>query len=481
MHNVMQLKAYATDQTNLTEWKKSSSYVLDGRIFAENWWDYEDDVYRVGSYLRLINWGASFLLTFSLTIFFAVVLLMCAPNQDNTQYHIYHSLLWSSTGILSVWWVILYGTEIAKVIQWQGYSTDGELILNIFWLLYTVLLTLLYSLIFLFKFPDIDILSPSQAAIGGIFFCVCRLDEIIVIFLKKFKAICSKDKAVRRKHMAKNSPRMTPVIIFFLSAGFVIINIVPVIIYFLLYPIRVLSFYSFFFATFVLLIFVLTATDFERKRHKYIIGKKRNDFIQKFRSKMYIFVPFFVQFLIALVGLLFVVIYRTIVSGGSTGTSLYNLFKALIPTILISSPAIWLWRRMKKYYLNGFHVHNKGIQQTESEVTGTYTQTDNDTQSVRPETETETTEEVTGITIQTDEAQSVRPETVEASVEVHNNTQSVTPETETDDTEESEDTEEVTDITSQTNNPFDSERDNHLQERMPLLPLPINRSVNYSQ
>ena len=456
----MQLKTYATDQTNLTEWKKSNSHVLDGRIFDEHWWDHEKAVYGIGSYLRLINWGISLFLTLSLTVFFAVVLLMCAPNRDNTQYDIYHSLLWSSTGILSVLWVILYGTEIVKVIQWHRYSTDWELILNILWLLYTVLLTLSYSFFFLFTFPDIDILSPSQAAIGGIFFCVCRLDEIIVkiiIFLKKCKAVrckdkavcskakavcskakavCSKAKAVRCKDKAVRSkdkavrckdkaedmcilclyhkipfycqrvyshfPRMTPVIVFFLSAGFVIINIVPVILYFLLYPIRVLSFYSFFLAVFVLLIFVLTATDFERRRGKYVY-KKHNNFIQKIRSTMYKFVPFCVLFLIALVGVVFVVIYRTIVSGGSTGTTLYNLFKSLIPTILISSPVIWLWRKMKKYYLKGIGVHNKETQKTEESeevtVTHTCTQTDNDTQSVRPETETETTEEVTGITI----------------------------------------------------------------------------------
>ena len=451
----MQLKAYATDQKNLTEWKKSNSHVLDGRIFDEHWWDYEDDVYGIGSLIRLINWVMSFFLTFFFTVFFAVVLFMCAPKRDNTQYHIYHSLLWSSTGILSVWWVIVYTVEIIKVSQWASYSNGLEYNLNFLWLIYILALVILYSLPFIglnigrfiirccnihnssllvfVQFPDIHILSPSQAAIGGIF-CGCRPAQIIklcFLFCKKLycccaavccqcsECQCSEDMcACKVKPQCKNIKfccnvfvelitlcifQVTPIIIivvFFCSAGFVIINIVPVILYFLLYPIRVLSFYSFLLAVFVLFTFVLTATDFERKRGKHITGKEFNN---SFRSNMYIYLPFCVLCLIALVGVVFVVIYRTIVSGGSTGTTLYNLFKALIPTILISSPAIWLWRNMKEYYLKGIGV----------------------------------------------------------------------------DTEKSE---EVTDITSPTDNPFetsDSERDSRRQEHIPLLAA--NRSVNYSQ
>ena len=172
---LLQLKVYARDQKNLTEWQNRDSYVLDGRVFNEKWWKYECDIYYVISCnIRIINLVFSLFLTLAGGVAIVVVMhlvkgpkrtndenkvrdlcLRCCkccktprkagdsetpetPDQglnqlqqaptpakiatkeekENVAYPFYHSLLGSATGVLFWGWLVVYVTEFIKTNEW---------------------------------------------------------------------------------------------------------------------------------------------------------------------------------------------------------------------------------------------------------------------------------------------------------------------------------------------------------------------------
>ena len=207
---------------------------------------------------------------------FSLVTCVIAWSLD-VKYPFFHSLLWSATGVLFWGWLAVYITEIIKIYEWHRHTPDTrEVAVTIIWLLIMVSGAAFASLIISFQIKiKIDLLHPSHAIWGGI--CGCRGDIVVYACLCKylrceggiFKSIHD---CLRGNTYAKKVVGALPLLIIFLWIGYIALNAVPVLLYFVLYPTRVICLYTYVVAGLTFLIFVITEGDYERR-----ITKKQNE------------------------------------------------------------------------------------------------------------------------------------------------------------------------------------------------------------
>ena len=318
-------------------------------MFTTDWWQHEFQVYGISSYLRLINFLVALLVTISLTVVFTGTLRNV--TEDNKNLPIYRSALWTATGVLSLLCIALYITELVKVGIWWHHSAGGELAINIIWFVFALAYTLIFNTCVYKDVQNYGILRPSRAIVPGVFLGI-RLDA----------CCCCCPACTGCCKIFKNILKFLPLVAFFLSAGFIIINIVPVTLYFLIYPIRVLAFYSFIATALVLQLLALITIDFVRRWDRqqrpgpdvnckkvcsrFFSSLGTCDFLREY---FLVYAPFLSTVFIALLTILFISIYRTLVSGGTTGNTLFNIIKALIPPLLLSSPMVWIVKKMRQY------------------------------------------------------------------------------------------------------------------------------------
>ena len=435
---LLQLKEYAKDQKNLTEWKSRNSYVLDGRVFYEMWWEHECDIYSVISCrIRSINMVFSLCLTIAGG--FAIVALMtlikgkednrfeyekwcrkyfccsfvrCCTAQtreagdrkrthnidarrtemqqtcysrvesdngtqgakESPEYPFYHSLLWSATGVLFWGWLAVYITEIIKIVHWWHYNPrTAEVAITIIWVSLMLLTGVLVSFAISTRLiVKIDLLYPSNAIWAGIF--GCRWDILVCSCVQKYmdiknkkgkgETINSEDETSEDETDTANSPvtkstatavakraaGALPLLVIYLWVGYIALNTVPVILYFLLYPTRVICLYTYAIAASAFLIFVITEGDYERRTTKEAIEKKNVDTITKIKHHYLVYTSIFGILLVGITNVVFIITYRTIVAGGTTGNALYGIFRALIPALLLGAPSGWIGKKLRKHY-----------------------------------------------------------------------------------------------------------------------------------
>ena len=283
-----------------------------------------------------------------------------ATKDVKYQYPFYHSLLWSATGVLFWGWLAVYITEIIKICEWHRHTPDTrEVAVTIAWLLMLVPVAILASLIISFRIVikiKIDLLHPSHAIWGGI--CGCRGDIVVRGF---YACLCkylrceegifkSIHDCLRGNTIAKKAVGALPLLIIFLWIGYIALNAVPVLLYFLLYPTRVICLYTYVVTALIFLIFIITEGDYDRRIEKK--NQKQNDkggFKSWIKHHMMYTSIFGVVFL-GITTVIFIVTYRTIVAGGSTGNALYRIFRALIPALLLGAPSGWIGKRLKHHY-----------------------------------------------------------------------------------------------------------------------------------
>lgn len=414
---LLQLKVYARDQKNLTEWQNRDSYVLDGRAFNEKWWKYECDIYNVISCnIRAINLFFSLFLSGAGGVAIVVVMhlikgpkrmrdknklrdqcLACCkckrreagdsetPDQgldqvqqakssapaeietkeekENVAYPFYHSLLWSATGVLFWGWLAVYVTEIVKIDEWRQHTPDTrEVHITIIWLVIMLIAAISASFFISFRILiTIDLLHPSNAIWGGI--GGCRWDILICGFFAwlckylsceggVFKCIKLIYKKLHTNPTAKHVVGAIPLLVIFLWIGYIALNAVPIILYFLLYPTRVICLYTYVLTALAFLIFVITEGDYERRITKKSLKEQNQnvDTITWIKHHYLIYTSIFGLFFLGIATVVFIVTYRTIVAGGMTGNALYGIFRALIPALLLGAPSGWIGKRLKQHY-----------------------------------------------------------------------------------------------------------------------------------
>ena len=344
-------------------------------MFATDWWRHEFQVYGISSHLRLINFLVALLVTIFLTFVFTGTLGNVQEKQKNFQ--LYHSVLWTATGVLSLLCIALYITDLVKVGVWWHHSPGGELAINIIWFVFALAYAFIFNMCVYKGVESYDILKPNRAIVPGTFLgmrldtcCCCCCCPASTGYCKIFK-----DTYILK---------FIPLVVFFLSAGFIIINIVPVTLYFLIYPIRVLAFYSFVATALVLQLLALTTIDLVRKSGKegssdtldnckqvserFFSSFGKCDFLMKY---LLIYAPFLTTVFIALLTILFISIYRTLVSGGTTGNALFNILKSLISPLIVCSPMVCIVKKMKQYmgFLQGRDANEINYRTDENDAT----------------------------------------------------------------------------------------------------------------
>ena len=390
--SLVQLKNYAEYQESLKKWE-IGDYVLDGKVFHPHWWVYERELYGVGESIRTANFVLAVLIAFLLTfVFMGVLAKVKSPdtlalaqqstqskqpegaliqidpsknssevfeqstqsNQSNKEvcrascpklskkrlFYAYRSLLWTFTFLSLLLSIAVYIKEVMKVIVWWNHSNKIELGTNVCWGL-----ALVVFLFILFicgcQRKDIlnhDILKPSKALIPGTFCCCCCCTQ------PPGCCCCSCGRCILR---------VFPLVAFFLSVGFIAINVIPVTIFFLLYPTRVIAFYGYVAAAVVLLLLVFTAADLMRKleRKKYAVasGTSRENFKHGTYTRDYlaVYLPFVSILFLGLVTVLFIILYRILAENDTTGKTLYRILASLVAPALLLGNIVYTLKKMK--------------------------------------------------------------------------------------------------------------------------------------
>lgn len=284
-------------------------------------------------------------------------------EKEDVAYPFYHSLLWSSTGVLFWGWLAVYITEIIKINKWHQHTPDTrEVPITIAWLVIMLIAAISASFVISFHIIfTIDLLHPSNAIWGGI--GGCRWD-ILICDLCAWLYECLSCKGgifkwikwiyikLHKSPTAKHVVGAIPLLVIFLWIGYITLNAVPIILYFLLYPTRVLCLYTYILAGLAFLIFVITEGDYERRITKKSLKKENQnvDNITWLKHHYLVYTSFFGLLFLGVATVIFIVTYRTIVAGGTTGIALYGIFRALIPALLLGAPSGWIWKRLKQYY-----------------------------------------------------------------------------------------------------------------------------------
>ena len=382
-------------------------------MFHERWWDYECDIYGdFACHIRSITYSVSFFLSCVVVAVIPAIMHSKGPKKRGKEkkndtesrsatecdpytyfdrdpwFDFYHSLLWNAFGVLGVLCLFLYGSEIGQAIKWQTYASQtSENRLFLIWLMIYLGITLLVSFFFACK-VDTDLLAPSHAIWNGILCCGLRVDVLICVF---YRLCCKKREDVIDRFLDKTcncscthkSAGALLLLVIDVFIGYVIFSIIPVVLFFVLHPVRVIALYTYIVSAVAFLILTFTEGDFERRIHK-----KRENFsewkkkeseldqvdsplsqieLEKLKKKWkkarqtqvckavfwlkehyFVYISLFALFFLGIVTFVFVLIYHTIVTEGSSIP--LRIVKALIPALLFGTPAVWLRRRFKHHY-----------------------------------------------------------------------------------------------------------------------------------
>ena len=288
-------------------------------------------------------------------------------TKEDVKYPFFHSLLWSATGVLFWGWLAVYITEIIKIDEWHRHTPDTrEVYISIVWL--SIMLSVAALASFIISCSShikikIDLLHPSHAIWGGI--CGCRWDIVIRCFYaflcEYFSWVCQylpcKEGIFKSIHdclcgntIAKKVVGALPLLIIFLWIGYIALNAIPVLLYFLLYPTRVICFYSYAVTALTFLIFIITEGDYERRIMKKNLKQNEKVGFKFWMKHPMMYTSIFGVVFLGITTVIFIVTYQTIVAGGSTGNALYEIFRALIPALLLGAPSGWIGKKLRRYY-----------------------------------------------------------------------------------------------------------------------------------
>lgn len=350
--------------------------------------------------------------------------------KGHATYDFFHSLMWTAGGIFLVWSLLFLAFDFSAVCRWRLVGEGIFLFLQfIVVIIFSVSSHRLLNHRKSETLQPIPMLKPSRAIFTAMccglpleyIFCVCYRSSFKCL---KRHAIESKIDGLLGKLQnntyAKLIAGIFPLVSLFLIAGFLSRSLVPVIVYFLVYQRRVLTFYTYVTIVFVFEIVVVTEFDYRRrckKRERIHIRKKEeeikmrkehenstykdekkqgfdepdfpsiitiardvnqemkkiaqdvNQEMKKIvrevnREAHYcchksfhwlehhypLFTPLFALVFLIIVTMLFVLIYHTIVAQDHSENPLFNLFRALIPAVLVSVYSGWIGVRLKRYF-----------------------------------------------------------------------------------------------------------------------------------
>lgn len=322
---------YTRIQTNLTSWEaKDTGYVFNGSSFSTDITIYGN----TRDYLYAFICFASYVFSFVSTIVILYILYSKAPkNPDSDNFKMWHSLFWTSVGVLTQFNVVLIITDLVQVGLWCSSSTScgPAALFKVVWLFFNLMPTLLLlscsiqKLCISVPFLEVNkdklyLLFPPFISPCCFVFCHFKGSNRCAHFFFYFIALCT--------------------IYFSLSA--VVFYSIPVVMLLVVYPIKVAAAYSFLIAALVLCILIAFYGEYKRV---LLPNLKAADMIPP--SLVYISFPLLNMLLIFVIMFFFVTVYSVLANGNSEN-SVFHAILSFLPSMLLSF-LIWFF---KNQYLN---------------------------------------------------------------------------------------------------------------------------------
>ena len=362
-----QLKVYADSQENISSWgEENKGYALPGNVFFDQWWRYIVAAYPSSNSLPVLNVILSIVLTIMICFGVYYALWNVAPaNSDQKNFLFSYTVIWTGVALLGMANFFLLFFELASLDNWcqyEGSCAESAAESKIVWLIWMVIYMIIAFIVLLVRFlqgkirhreafiPEWRAFVVSTPFLStGILIIACFYTFIMRPFLKirKLRNLWIHFQETLRYVIRFPRPLKTllwKIIRFaavyllymtiFVTASIVSFSIVPLLLQTFLYPFRIIAAYSFFIAAFAVYALSAFMATFLWKERPPSTG----------RLLLYLSSTTIAILFILMISTPFVSLYQLLVSGSFSDNPLILFGASILPSLLLSSPLVWLFR-----------------------------------------------------------------------------------------------------------------------------------------
>ena len=364
---MLQLKVYADSQENVSSWgAEERGYALLGNVFIDQWWKYIATTYPSSSFLPLVNLILSVVLTLMISFGVYYALWNVAPaNSEEKNFLFSYSVIWSGVAILTQVNFFLLLFEMVNLCIWCLYKyscAESAAEHKMAWIVWMWVYMIVAFVVILVRFLQgktrhREIFIPEWRAfvVSIPFFSTFIL--LLAFFYKFFLSPLLKVRKIRNvwihlletlrwlipcpgvlKRAIRNCNRFLAIYILymtvFLSASILSFSAVPVLLQTFIYPFRMFAAYSFIFVAFALYCLATFMAVFLWKEKPPTTG----------RLILYLSSTTVTLVFILIISIPFVSLYKLLVSGGFSDNPLILFGVSVLPSLLLSSPLVWLFK-----------------------------------------------------------------------------------------------------------------------------------------
>ena len=352
--SITQLKVYADSQNNISSWgAEERGYALLGNVFIDEWWTLITAAYPSSSSLPLVNLILSIFLALMITFGVYYALWNVAPaNREEKNFVFSYSVVWSGVAILTQVNSFFLLSELQSIDIWCRYGgscTESAAAIKIGWIVWMLVFMTVAFVVILVRFiqgksqhqkiftPEWRAFVISVPFLSTFILLVAFCYKFLLIPLLKVHRlptlVCCP--GVLKKVFKKIIHFMAIYLLYmtvFVSASIVSFSIVPVILQGFLYPFRMVAAYSYLFTAFALYSLATFMAVFLWKEKPPTTG----------RLLLYLSSTTITLVFILVISVPFVSLYQLLVSGGFSDNPLVLLGVSVLPSLLLSSPLVWL-------------------------------------------------------------------------------------------------------------------------------------------
>ena len=367
-YNIPQLKVYADTQDNVSSWGSDErGYALFGNVFIDKWWLLIEKSYpRSSNDLPLMNGILSIALALMITYGVYYTLWNVAPADSSEKNFLFsHSVLWTGVAILSQANCLFLVFELHSVAVWCQYGgscVESAAVIKILWIVWMFVFMFVAFVILLVRFlqgkiQHQEILMPEWRAFvvstpifNTFTLAIAFFYQFVVIPLLKVRKIRNLwIYLLETFHGLVHCPRVLKTVLWkivhfssiyvlymtvFVSASFVSFSIIPILLQAFLYPFRIIAAYSFLFAALAVYALASFMATFLWKEKPPTRG----------RLLLYLSSTTIAHIFILIISVPFITLYQLLVSGSFSNNPLVLLGASVLPSLLLSSPLVWLFK-----------------------------------------------------------------------------------------------------------------------------------------
>ena len=362
----LQLRVFAETHQSITNWNiEELGYVISGDMFSHEWYLHTDTFYTSSSFLPLYNTIFTIIVSLSLSILAYNYILKRMPSSPRERYFLWsHTFLWISVVSLLYIDIILIWFEVTQLWIWCEASTcsDDAAISKQYLLGYIFIFNVILFIGFLYCYlrgrirpkqhlsPGVEpflaglpllSLITALAILVNIFIQLCRkktnfiqyknLPSHVQCLLKEVKIQFLVGKVLP---LIKFIVLLLPFVTINMFLAIFVFSIIPVILEVLVYPFQTIAAYSFYAANLMVLVLVSFLVYYVWKRYGLKYDSPQLCFLLTLTPITII--------ILFMINLPFTSLYRLISSGTLTNNPITLAIISVAPTLLLSSPLVWL-------------------------------------------------------------------------------------------------------------------------------------------